>query len=906
MAQPSRKIILLSDGTGNSAGKLFRTNVWRTYQALRLSNSEQIAKYDDGVGTSDLKPLAMLGGAVGWGLKRNVLDLYTFLCRNYQPGDEIYLFGFSRGAFTVRVLAKLILSQGIINDYYSDDDLQLQARILYRRFRSGRKTKFGLASAGRAVRDFFYKSLSRIANNPKISRTPPKEIKIRFLGVWDTVDAYGLPVYELKRGIDRYIWPLALEDRVLDKRIMKACHAICLDDKRKTFHPLIWNEEDEQEFPKRSNTDEERLTQVFFAGVHANVGGGYPDDGLSYVSLNWMLKEAHKCGLKFDEIAIQQYNAATALFGKLYDSRSGFASYYRYEPRTLLDPRDVQANKIIHPKIHETVLLRMVLGTDAYAPLALPANSSVVVEADWKTVLADIRPEKNVYPMTEFTSPARDRGGQAYSNFVPDSRVASEIAHISAPHREAIELILDTVWWRRIAYFTTLGITLALAASPLVSVIWKYPLIRSALQAVGIDVDKKTIDALSAPIIDLISDTATSFAPNFMSPWVNAFRDDSANFLILLLLLVATLFWGALLDRRIDDRSAAVWNRSWNKQRIQWFEASLVWRSKAAAGIATACFVLLVWMFYLHLNRDPNIINWAHGFSEAMLQLARIFLGAILIGLTVLAIASLFLLRRISHASKQTKLAVEPRGIALWISNRIRTYEPVRKLFDFASLQIVPAAFAIAVITLAIATINRGMFTAFSTSGKICMAPDINDKTFNGPIYVLEFTEGCQPTDYLMESGQEYDVTIQMDLKEYDEEQHMTKRDDETEEDRTDRERRRAKLVEELKGLPENSPLPQPSAAMRFLGKPFRRVLTASWFQPILRVGETGNQEFKIEPYTSSTTTVKPIRDGQAFLFLNNIVVGWPRLYNLFYTQPGKLKIRIEKRERTDSLALTR
>src|SRR5256714_2774640 len=103
-----RNIVLLSDGTGNSAGKLFKTNVWRIYDALDLSNASQIASYDDGVGTSSIKPLAVLGGAFGWGLKRNVLALYMFLCRNYKSGDRIYAFGFSRGAFTIRVLVRFV------------------------------------------------------------------------------------------------------------------------------------------------------------------------------------------------------------------------------------------------------------------------------------------------------------------------------------------------------------------------------------------------------------------------------------------------------------------------------------------------------------------------------------------------------------------------------------------------------------------------------------------------------------------------------------------------------------------------------------------------------------------------------------------------------------------------------
>src|SRR6266567_1968225 len=104
-----RKIILLSDGTGNSAAKVWRTNVWRVFESLDLSGSDQVAFYDDGVGTSSFKPVAIMGGAFGYGLKRNVLDLYKFLCRNYQSSDdEIFDFGFSRGAFTIRVLIGLV------------------------------------------------------------------------------------------------------------------------------------------------------------------------------------------------------------------------------------------------------------------------------------------------------------------------------------------------------------------------------------------------------------------------------------------------------------------------------------------------------------------------------------------------------------------------------------------------------------------------------------------------------------------------------------------------------------------------------------------------------------------------------------------------------------------------------
>src|SRR5438045_8473883 len=106
-------IVLLSDGTGNSSAKLFRTNIWRLYEALDLRPAaDQVARYDNGVGTASFKPLAVLGGAFGLGLKRNLLDLYVFLCENYKPGDRIYAFGFSRGAFTIRLLLQLIRYEG--------------------------------------------------------------------------------------------------------------------------------------------------------------------------------------------------------------------------------------------------------------------------------------------------------------------------------------------------------------------------------------------------------------------------------------------------------------------------------------------------------------------------------------------------------------------------------------------------------------------------------------------------------------------------------------------------------------------------------------------------------------------------------------------------------------------------
>ena len=150
-------IIILSDGTGNAAAKVWRTNVWRTFESIDLSQPDQMAHYDDGVGTSSFKPLALLGGMFGYGLKHNVIDCYKFVCRCYQKGDRIYGFGFSRGAYTIRVVTKLILSQGLVEYHNNEADLHRCAIAAYRAFRKANaSTIWHIEEPFRLLRDFHF------------------------------------------------------------------------------------------------------------------------------------------------------------------------------------------------------------------------------------------------------------------------------------------------------------------------------------------------------------------------------------------------------------------------------------------------------------------------------------------------------------------------------------------------------------------------------------------------------------------------------------------------------------------------------------------------------------------------------------------------------------------------------
>src|SRR3979411_1692614 len=385
----SRNIVLLSDGTGNSAAKVWRTNVWRTFEALYRSGNDQVAFYDDGVGTSTFKPWAILGGAFGFGLKRNVIDIYKFACRNYKDEtDDIYGFVFSRGPFTIRVVIGLILNQGLVSAA-NEAELDKKAIAAYRKDRSERYHTLWPWHP-----EDWYRAIRNALSPIEYDKRDNRQVKhIRFVGVWDTVAAYGLPMDEMTRGVSRWIMPLELPTHTLDRaRVMRACQALSGEEKPTTFHPELW---DEQIVPpsdfdpdKKRHIADEQISQVWFAGVHSNVGGGYPDDSLAHIPLYWIMKEAQANGLRFKTAPNKPNDPDPDMMvftewrrdkdGRLYDSRNGTGGYYRYGPRKIQDlshmrfslrKTDFVDNS--PPVIHETAINRARKGAHRYAPIGI-------------------------------------------------------------------------------------------------------------------------------------------------------------------------------------------------------------------------------------------------------------------------------------------------------------------------------------------------------------------------------------------------------------------------------------------------------------------------------------------------------------------------------------------------------
>ena len=498
-----KKIVLLSDGTGNGAAKRHKTNVWRLYTALDVHRDAQIAMYDDGVGSQEFLLFKLLGGAFGWGLKRNVIELYKFLCRNYVVGDseeesdKIYLFGFSRGAFTVRVLAGLIGMCGLCTEFQSERELHDIARANYAIYRKKYK-KWRLSRLIAWIRD-------RLCWRGRPVKHTTVEPEIELIGVWDTVDAYGLPVDELAELWDRFIFPLRFEEQMLSKKVLKASHALSIDDERQTFHPVLWDESKE--------CDPERIEQVWFPGVHSDVGGGYPRHDLALVSLDWMISKAEASGggdtgLIFLDDLREEYRRRCDWSGIQHDSRAGLRAFYRYKPRdieTLCRAAGATGGNARPIKIHRSAFERIRKKVVPYAPTGLPKGYDIVTT-------------RGAAPSFETDEEATDR-------------------------HSAMNRALDVVYWRRWLYMAFLVTTLMLAASPLL-VEW--------------EVDAPC--AGHACLLDSVCAIAKGVLPDIAAGWVAALCQNPAWFALLVVLYVSLSLVKRLAAAKTFERAAAAWS----------------------------------------------------------------------------------------------------------------------------------------------------------------------------------------------------------------------------------------------------------------------------------------------------------------------------------------------------------
>ncbi len=317
-----KNIVICCDGTGNEYGRN-NTNVVDAYVLVEKDDG-QVAYYDPGIGTGGWEyheedgSLRALGDqATGYGLQTNVEDAYRYLMGTYEDGDLVYLFGFSRGAFTVRSLAGMLYKCGLLDEGHGN--LVEYASKIYN------------TADNEDVAQGFREAFGR--------RCP-----VRFIGVWDTVES--LVLHAGKR----------FHDARLNPDVSFAYHALAIDEKRRDFAPFPWDE--------ANAADGQTIEQVWFAGCHADVGGWFDERGLCHITLHWMLDKAMGCGLhvKEDELAARR----TDPYDLIHQSFTGFwkvrGKYTRRIPQGA--------------KIHASVVERMNNPVSRYVPSNLSSTRS--------------------------------------------------------------------------------------------------------------------------------------------------------------------------------------------------------------------------------------------------------------------------------------------------------------------------------------------------------------------------------------------------------------------------------------------------------------------------------------------------------------------------------------------------
>lgn len=324
-----RHLFVCCDGTWNTPtdvadGVPVPTNVYKFHVALAKQNQAgdaQLSYYHPGVGTEGSKLKKVFAGAVGSGLDANIKSAYKWLSDTYTPGDKIYLIGFSRGAYTARSLGGFLSQCGLCKPNSSWGDID-QAFALYRtKVPVGDKNTEAKLKADRAA---FRKDRSSDPN-----------LTIHFIGVWDTVGALGVP-----RNLD---W-LKLDDwenhrfhdTSLSPVIQNAFHAVAIDEKRASFAPTLW----EGPFAPHQTVE-----QAWFPGVHADVGGGYKETGLSDGALSWMIEKAETSGACFEPGIRSQIRPDAR--GVLHDSFQGVFKLFECQPRSM--PEVAAGNAAVHP-----------------------------------------------------------------------------------------------------------------------------------------------------------------------------------------------------------------------------------------------------------------------------------------------------------------------------------------------------------------------------------------------------------------------------------------------------------------------------------------------------------------------------------------------------------------------------
>lgn len=341
-----KRLVLCCDGTWNRADQEHNhepcpTNVVRLGYRVAKRDAQgvpQIVYYDQGVGTGNSLD-RLSGGALGRGLDDNIYDAYRFLIANYEQGDELFFFGFSRGAFTARSVVGMVRKCGIL------------------------ASKHG-RHYGEAIR--LYRDEAKPMDSGPLGFRGDyciygkADLQVKFIGVWDTVGSLGIPLRGLRwlTNTEKYVF----HDTELSGAVTNAYQALAIDEHRAPFQPAVW------EYNPAKPKPWQHVEQVWFCGAHSDVGGGYErkrveaspglEPQLADLSLEWMIAKASSAGLAFDQDVLATNPLDLQPLAEIHDSKTGFynlaPSYDRVMGLATIDKVQTQtpdATQSLHPSV---------------------------------------------------------------------------------------------------------------------------------------------------------------------------------------------------------------------------------------------------------------------------------------------------------------------------------------------------------------------------------------------------------------------------------------------------------------------------------------------------------------------------------------------------------------------------
>jgi len=339
-----RRIAFCADGTWDSLTS--NTNVYRISKAIVAIPGEQYSFYDDGVGADGTPIEKLLGGAIGEGLFQKIKDGYSTISSVYEAGDEVFLFGFSRGAYTARSLAGMIADCGLPTN---DPDSNL-VDTAFQAYRNKDQRQAILATLG---------AYGLVKAN------------LTMVGVWDTVGSLGIPAF--LGAVDPLVYGFL--DTSLNPAILNAHHAVGIDERRQEFPATLWTSP-----PAPGQT----MEQVYFCGVHCDVGGGFADDAgtetaLSDITFSWMMAKAQALGLVFNPGVLSSYPSPIDKKAALDTKHESWSPLWLF-PK----PRDIAQNATLANSVEVRCQIDSTYrpGNLALLPSGLPGpsyNTEVVV-----------------------------------------------------------------------------------------------------------------------------------------------------------------------------------------------------------------------------------------------------------------------------------------------------------------------------------------------------------------------------------------------------------------------------------------------------------------------------------------------------------------------------------------------